>query len=480
MKTKYLLLFFMLYASTRLPFAQTTDSIPKKLEWFQDAKLGIFIHWGIYAVEGTSESWSFHNRTTTYPFYMGQLKGFTAEKYNPEEWAQLIRESGARYAVVTTQHHDGVALWNTRQLTPTTPYSLKAGEPLTIGKHPLWNPNKPLSTLEQTPAKRDLIAPLVTALRNQHIRFGAYYSLLDWSHNDYNGFFKDQTRYNIEEDSLRWKRYLNFMHNQINELNTQFHPDLYWFDGDWEHTEEEWDANGISSTILATNPSAILNGRLKKYGDYATPEQNMPIIAPDKPVWELCLTSNDNWGYRPNDNNMKTSNEVIQLFSECLGMGGSLLLDIGPKPDGTIPTEQTNLLKELGRWANKHAEAIYGTRKGLPYGHFHGPSTLSKDSTILYLFITNISATPAANDVVNSSVNVNVMLRGLNTEIESAEVLGSGEKIPFKMVGKISWSSVPGTVFFTIPPSLLDKDVTILKLKLKSRIKLYRGQGGFN
>lgn len=478
MKMKCFLLLFMLCASTPRLLAQKTDSLPKKLEWLRDAKLGIFIHWGIYAVEGTSESWSFHNRTTTYPFYMGQLKGFTAERYNPEEWAQLIRESGARYAVVTTQHHDGVALWNTQQLTPTTPYSLNAGEPLTLGKHTLWNPNKPLSTVAQTPAKRDLIAPLVTALRKQNIRFGAYYSLLDWSHNDYNGFFKDQTRYKIEEDSTRWKRYLGFMHKQIEELNTQFHPDLYWFDGDWEHSEKEWDADWIRSSILATNPNAILNGRLKGYGDYATPEQNMPITQPTKPVWELCMTSNDNWGYRPSDTNMKTSNEVIQIFSECLGMGGNLLLDIGPKADGTIPNEQVMLLKALGRWTSKHAEAIYGTQKGLPYGHFHGPSTLSTDSSTLYLFLTNLAASSPINDT--ATYKMNVMLRGLSSEIQSAEVLGNGTHVPFKIVGKIDWSVVPGTVFFSVPLSTLDSELTVLKVTLKAPLKLYRGQGGFN
>ena len=143
----------------------SNDTLAPKMQWFADAKLGIFIHWGIYAVEGTSESWSFHSRQTTYPYYMSQLKGFGAEKYDPKAWAALIKESGAQYAVITTQHHDGVALWETKQLTPNTPWSLSSKEPLKMQKPALWNEKLPLSVVAQSPAKRDVIAPFASALR---------------------------------------------------------------------------------------------------------------------------------------------------------------------------------------------------------------------------------------------------------------------------------------------------------------------------
>ena len=490
------------------------DSIAPKMQWFADAKLGIFIHWGIYAVEGTSESWSFHSRNTTYPYYMGQLKGFTAEKYDPKAWAALIKESGAQYAVITTQHHDGVALWNTQQLTPNTPWSLSASEPLKLQKPSLWNAKLPLSVVAQSPAKRDVIAPFAAALREEGLKFGAYYSLLDWSHNDYPGFFKDQGRYKLTEDTVRWQRFLRFMHAQIGELSSQFQPDLFWFDGDWEHSNAEWNAPKIRQDILVANPNAIMNGRLQGYGDYATPEQNMPIERPTLlgldgkahgTLWELCMTSNDNWGWRPNDTLMKTSNEVIRIFSECLGMGGNLLLDIGPKADGTITAEQTKLLRDLGRWTSKHAEAIYGSLAGLPGGHFYGPSTMSKDSTILYLFLTQVQGVPrddkyleeealeeAINEVLGkagedaieidggSGMKCSVMVKGLRNEIVSAEVMGVDGKLNPKVVGKISWSSVPGTVFMEVPVDALDSDVTVLKLKLNGPLRLYNGAGGFH
>ena len=490
------------------------DSIAPKMQWFADAKLGIFIHWGIYAVEGTSESWSFHSRQTTYPYYMSQLKGFGAEKYDPKAWAALIKESGAQYAVITTQHHDGVALWETKQLTPNTPWNLSAKEPLKMQKPALWNAKLPLSVVDQSPAKRDVIAPFASALREQGLKFGAYYSLLDWSHNDYPGFYNDQGRYKLAEDPIRWQQFLQFMHGQIGELSAQFHPDLFWFDGDWEHSNEEWNAPKIRQDILAANPNAIMNGRLQGYGDYATPEQNMPITKPTlvgldgkpySPLWELCMTSNDNWGWRPNDTLMKTSNEVIRIFSECLGMGGNLLLDIGPKADGTITWEQTRLLKDLGRWTSKHAEAIYGSKAGMPLGHFYGPSTISKDSTILYLFITQVQGMSrddkyieaeeledAINEVLGKSgedaieidggsgMSCSVMVKGLKNQIESVQVLGTDFVIKPKVVGQISWSSVPGTIFIKVPFDALDSNVTVLKLKLKGPLSLYQGEGGFH
>ena len=536
---------WLLLASTAAAQSNSSQSTAQRLEWFSNAKLGIFIHWGIYAVDGTSESWSFHNRTTPYPQYMSQLQRFGAQDYNPARWAQLIKYSGAQYAVITLQHHDGVALYNTAQITPATdlptPLVKQPGNPakskiksksntssnttsptnpstepagaeiknftplLPMQKFTLWNPQLPLSTVYQSPAKRDLIQPLAQELRKQNIKFGAYYSLLDWSHPNYPGFFKDQSRYKLSEDTLRWHKFLSFMHAQINEINQTFKPDLFWFDGDWEHSLKEWNAQKIHDDIRKTNPNAIINGRLKELGDYATPEQNMPITPPATTPWELCMTTNDNWGYRPQDTAWKSSNHIIRIFADVLGMGGNLLLDIGPKADGTIPKEQEQILKDLGRWTQKHQEAIYTSRAGLPHGHFHGPSTLSQDSQTLFLFLTQAQGVPMDDkyitddemvDAINEAlVKINeepitfepsdqpkysVMLKGLRNEIISAEVLGTDTKLQPAVVGKISWSSVPGIVFIDVPNDALDEQVTVLKLTLKGPLSLYRGQGGFH
>jgi alpha-L-fucosidase len=447
-----------------LAFVLPTLSFSQQTEWFADAKLGIFIHWGMYAVDGTSESWAFHNRTVPYDKYMSQMKGFTAENYNPAAWAQLIKESGAKYCVITTKHHDGLALYDTK---------LRTAAPQ---KNALWNTKYPLSTIYQTPIQKDVISPLFQALEKEGIKKGAYYSLLDWSSNDYPGFYKDSTRYQLNDDSLRWSNFLTFMHDQIAEINAQLRPDLYWFDGDWEHSETEWQAAKIDSIIHQTNPDAILNGRLKSFGDYDTPEQNMPVVHPERNTWELCLTSNDNWGYRPQDHNFKSHFELLSIFTECIGMGGNLLLDIGPKADGTIPDEQIAILKEFGRWTQKHGSAIYGTIAGLPYGHYHGNSTLSKDSMVLNLFIPS----PQGASIDKSNLMIPIYIKGLKSKPKSIALIGSQTQIASHEVGKISWSSVPGTLFLEIPFSEMDPMISVVQIKFEEPLQLYRGKGGFN
>src|SRR5688500_3576297 len=179
-----------LHAQTKIDPKEIND----KMQWFADAKLGIFVHWGIYAVKGVDESWSFYNKKISHKDYMDQLKGFTARNYDPEEWVRLIKESDARYAVITTKHHDGVALWPTKQ------------------KH--------YSVVKHTPARRDVLQPFFAALDKHGIKRGAYFSLIDWSHPDYPGFLKDSNRYKISEDRARWNRFLDFYQSQIAEINS--------------------------------------------------------------------------------------------------------------------------------------------------------------------------------------------------------------------------------------------------------------------
>lgn len=414
--------------------------IKEKMEWFADAKLGIFIHSGIYSVKGIGESWSFHNKRISHADYMKQLNGFTLKNYNPVFWADLIKESGARYSVITTKHHDGVAMYDTKANTR--------------------------SIVKASPAKRDMIKPFFEELRKRDIKCGAYFSLIDWSDNNYPGFLKDSSRYVIANDYDRWNRFRSFFQGQIKEINTLFKPDLWWFDGDWEHSAEEWESQKVRNLILSGNSKAIINGRLQGYGDYDTPEQNFPVSRPKFNWWELCMTTNENWGYQ-NDNNWKTPYEVITIFVDAVSNGGNLLLDMGPKEDGTIPEEQIHVFKELGAWNKKHGESIFNTVGGLPQGHFYGPTTLSKDSTSLYLFL-------------HGHVSGTIMLKGLINKITKITVLGNGTEIKPKVVGKIDWSPVPGLVYIDVTENTNDKYITVLKVKLDSPIRLYRGQGGLN
>jgi alpha-L-fucosidase len=408
----------------------------KRMQWFEDAKLGIFIHWGIYAVNGIDESWSFYNGYISYSDYMKQLDGFTAANYQPKQWAELIAASGAKYAVLTTKHHDGVALWETGC------------------NH--------FNVVEHTQAKRDLVSPFVKAIRKENVKVGLYYSLLDWSHPNYPNHTREIKRFT--RDSLRWERFVDFNFCQLKELSEKFKPDLFWFDGDWEQSAEKWKAKKLSADLRDWNKNVILNSRIRGYGDYATPEQGLPITRPEDRYWELCMTMNDSWGYQHNDNNYKTPNQVIRIFTETLHKGGNLLLDIGPKADGSIPDEQIAILKELGRWTNKHSEAIYGTRAGISADHYYGSSALNKTSDILYLYVPH-------------KPKGSIMLKGIKNKINRIWVVGNGTKLNWDIKMKAYWSAVPGIVYIDVPENVLDKEVTVIAVLLDGQVELYREKG---
>lgn len=416
--------------------AQVDEQKEKRTEWFEEAKLGIFIHWGIYAVNGVSESWSFYNNYLPYEEYMNQTKGFTASKYNPKEWLDLIQESGARYTVLTTKHHDGVALWDT-----------KAGD---------------LSVVKSTPAGKDLVAPFVEEVRKHGLKLGFYYSLLDWSHPDYPNKTKTETRY--KDDPARWNKFVQFNFAQLAELNKTWKPDLYWFDGDWEQSAEAWNSKGIVDLLRSNNPNVIINSRIQGYGDYATPEQGVPVVRPKDKYWELCMTMNDSWGFQHADTNYKTPHILLRTFVDCLSMGGNLLLDIGPKEDGTIPEEQVAILKEFGRWIKKHKEAVYETRAGIPAEHFQGYTTLNKAGDILYLYLPYRPNGP-------------IEIKGLMNKVNRVWVVGNGAMLPFKIHNKSYWSQVPGNLYIEVPERVQDEQITVLAVLLDGPIKLYRGEG---
>lgn len=418
--------------------------------WFKNAKLGIFIHWGIYAVKPTGESWPFFLGQISHEDYMAQRHGFTAAKYDPKAWAALFKATGARYSVLTTKHHDGFALWDTAA--------------------------SDLNAVKASPAARDLIAPYVAALRQEGLKVGLYFSHLDWSHPDYPTLPKDippsdhgdatrTNRFNFREnDPIAWERFLQFNRAQLRELCEKFSPDLLWFDGDWDRTAEQWRMKELRDLLHAWCPHVILNSRMKGYGDYETPEQGIPTVAPEGP-WEFCMTMNDHWGYYGSDKNYKSTAHIIWYFVECISRGGNLLLDIGPMADGTIPEEQVERLEGLGNWNRKHEEAVFPTVAGLPEGHYSGCTTLSNDHKTLYLFSFGKPTVLA--------------LKGVHTPILKASVVGHVDSsLRFKTLGGASWSNIPGVSFIEVPEALTDSVCTVIKLELAVPIKLYRGESG--
>ncbi|MEV1082611.1 alpha-L-fucosidase [Streptomyces sp. NPDC050211] len=411
--------------------------------WFTDAKLGIFIHWGIYAVDGVQESWSFYDDIVPYDTYMSQFERFTASRYEPRDWAKLFARAGAKYAVLTTRHHDGVALWDT------------AYGDLNVG--------------------RDLISGYADALREQGLKVGFYYSHSDWSHPDYASTRKpgrppelEDNRYSEVaaefEDLSAWERFLVYRDGQIRELTSRYKPDLMWFDGEWDRSEEQWRIPELAALIRSEVPDVVFNARMLSEGDYATPEQGAPVVPPEGP-WELCLTINDSWGHQHHDHNHKSVDQLVRYFTETIGGGGNLLLSVGPREDGTIPREQAERLEGLGDWIAKHSEAVYGTERGLPAGHHYGPSTLSKDRRTLYLILF---------DAPRAEINV----RGLLGSVRRVTVLGSGTELAHRITGGLH--ETPGVLWIEPPAAAdLDPHATVLAVELDGELELYRGAGRF-
>lgn len=428
-----------------LSCAQPAEKAPQedksaRMAWFEDAKLGIFIHWGIYSRGDWSESWAFHNGTVSMEDYFAQEADFTASAYDPAEWVRLIRESGAKYTVITSKHHDGFALWDT-----------KAGD---------------VSAVKSSSAGMDVLTPFVEEVRRQGgLKLGLYFSLIDWPRKDYPNVFRaGPARYDIHKEPERWQHFLQFNSAQLRELSEAYNPDLYWFDGDWEFSSEEWDAPGIVNMLREYNPDVIVNSRIAGSGDYATPELGVPVTKPADRWWETCMTMNDSWGFRKNDTDFKSPDTVIRMLVDCMSLGGNLLLDIGPRADGTIPQEEIALLKELGRWTSKHEEAVYATRAGIPAGHVQAYTTLNKAGDVLYVYFPY---TP----------NESLEIKGLKTKIKKIRVVGTEHTLSWKLYNDVDWSAAPGVCYVNVPSSVLDSRMTVLAIELEEPITLYEGSG---
>lgn len=416
-------------------------------QWFKDAKLGIFLHWGLYSVRGIGESWSFYNGEISYEDYMKQANAFTASQYDPKKWAELFKRFGAKYSVLTSKHHDGFALWDTK-------YS-------------------DLNVVKKTPAGRDLIGPYCEAMRNAGIKVGLYFSHLDWSHPDNNAIVHPELELPMnvytfpqgEPNLERWKNFLAFHRGQLKELMTNYGKiDLLWFDGDWEKTAEQWDMKGLREYLHQLNPNVVINSRMQGYGDYETPEQGFPVGNPTAEAWEYSLTVNDSWGYRPEDHNHKPVGRLIRMFVEIISRGGNMLLDIGPLEDGSIQPEQEKRLLEFGEWLHPIQEAVYGTEKGIGLRHYCGPSTMSKDRRTLYLY----SFDPSSD----------LFIKGLKTRIKKAEILKTGTELSIETMLGAPWNNVPPTVWISVPEEERDLYATVVKLELEDEVELFEGAGG--
>lgn len=419
-------------------------------EWFKEAKLGIFIHYGIYSIGDTCESWAFHNGHISYEDYMKQAEGFTASKFDAKAWAELFKKAGAQYVVMTSKHHDGMALFDTQ-------YS-------------------DLSVVKKTPAARDIVKEYTEAIREAGMKVGIYFSLIDWSDPRYRTVYPEgedpqdhlkdiyATPAGGPEDPEKWEEFLEFNNNQMREIMTNYGTiDLLWFDGDWERSANQWKAKEFKAYLESLNPNVIVNSRLAGHGDYETPEQGIPIYGPEG-VWEFCTTINSSWGYRKDDDYYKSSKQVIRMFCDCLTLGGKLLLDVGPKEDGTLDERQVKVLEDLGKFIEDNKEAIYDTEKGLSYHQFLGGSVLSKDKRTIYLFVYD-------------KPSEFLCLKGVKTPVKKVSVLHTGEELDYMYTGSLPWSGIPGTLWIRADKMQEHPLVTVLKVELEGEITYNLGHG---
>ncbi len=340
---------------------ESTTDFDTRMKWWRDARFGMFIHWGAYSVpagvhkgkeiEGIGE-WIQHYAKIPSKEYETYTKQFNPTKFDADLWAKTMKDAGMKYVVITSKHHDGFSLWNSK----VSDYDI----------------------IDFAPYGKDVLKEFSKACTNHGIKFGLYYSIMDWHHPDaqYDSFLRSK------EDTIgykeKFKKYIKeYMKPQIKELVTNYDPSILWFDGEWipEFTHEQ--GQELYQYIRTLKPGILVNNRIDKgrqgmqgmnksdndyAGDFGTPEQE--ILKNTVNVdWESCMTMNDTWGFKKNDQNWKTTTVLLHNLIDVAAKGGNYLLNVGPDAEGVIPSPSMNRLKEMGVWLNTNGEAIYKTER---------------------------------------------------------------------------------------------------------------------
>jgi len=333
--------------------AQTYRPSPENLkarEWFQDARFGMFIHWGVYSVLGDGE-WVMHNRRMSIAEYEKLAPRFNPTEFNAAEWVALATEAGMRYITFTSKHHDAFAMWGTRQSR--------------------WN------IVDATPYGKDVVKMLAEECQRQGLKLFLYHSHLDWHHPDY--FPRGRTgQYSGRPQEGDWYRYLDYLDAQIRELLTNYGPIAgIWFDGWWDRPEADWRLQKTYSLIHSLQPAALIGnnhhrrpfeGEDFQMFEKDLPGQNTAGFNAEAEIGQLpletCETINRSWGYNAKDNRYKSVAELIRYLVRAAGYNANFLLNVGPMPNGKIQPEFVERLRGMGEWLRQNGEAIYGTRGG--------------------------------------------------------------------------------------------------------------------
>ena len=308
-------------ADTGAPTTSTVEDRERRMKWWHEAKFGMFIHWGLYSTLGRHE-WVMENEGIPVAEYERLAPKFKPVPNAARAWAQLARRAGMKYMVMTTKHHEGFCNFDTKLTDYCAP--------------------------RQGPG-RDLAHEYVEAARAEGLRFGFYYSLMDWHH-------PDGAR--CKTDEAARKRFVAYIHGQVRELMTNYGKvDVLWYDVAWPLDAKGWESVEMNQMVRKLQPDIIINNRSKIAEDFDTPEQR--IEASQNRPWESCMTLNDSWGYQAADNNWKSPTTVIRNLITCARDGGNYLLNIGPRGDGSIPEDSTRVLSAVGDWMSKNGATIY-------------------------------------------------------------------------------------------------------------------------
>jgi alpha-L-fucosidase len=357
----------LLALTAGFPRAQSVKETPaqrdQRMAWWRDARFGMFIHWGLYAVpageyEGTRSkeigewimSWANIPRAKYEPF----AARFNPVKFDAAEWVATAKNAGMKYIVITSKHHDGFAMFD----SAVSDYDI----------------------VDRTPYKNDPMAALSAEAKKAGLHFCFYYSIMDWHHpSQYvDAPDKDRTAGNHQNKMLPGQKpvYVAYMKAQLKELVTKYDPDVLWFDGEWVDWWTEEDGQDLYAYVRGLKPSIIINNRVGKgrkgmeglnrsdreySGDFGTPEQQIPANGIPGVDWESCMTMNDTWGFKSYDTNWKSAQEIVRNLIDIASKGGNYLLNVGPTAEGEIPTASQERLAAVGRWMQVNGEAIYGT-----------------------------------------------------------------------------------------------------------------------
>jgi alpha-L-fucosidase len=343
----------VLLASAAPARAQSYTPAPENLEarrWFQDAKFGLFVHWGVYSVLGDGE-WVMNNRRIPARDYEKLPAFFNPTEFDPKEWVSLVKAAGMKYITITSKHHDGFAMFDSKVSD--------------------WD------IVDRTPYQKDVLKMLADECQRQGIKLFFYHSQLDWHHPDY--YPRGRTGRDAgRPDRGEWNRYLDYMDAQLGELLTRYGPiGGIWFDGWWDRPDADWRLQKTYDLIHRLQPAALVGSNHHKKPfpgeDFQMFEKDLPgkntagfnedSVIGDLPL-ETCETINNAWGFNINDSRYKSTRDLVHYLVRAAGYGANFLLNVGPMPNGKIQPEFVTRLQEIGRWLERNGEAVYGTRGG--------------------------------------------------------------------------------------------------------------------